>query len=100
MERGGDGAFVVVASGEIYEPSHRHPGLIGEDLLGPRPPEHPVARRWWDVEAALRERLEGAALGWLVLRAAPVPLPLGGSVTDAVVPTATVPTAVMETATG
>ena len=71
----GAAALVVVASSEIYEPSHRHPGLVDEGFAGPRAPEHPVARRWWELEARLRGRLAGGALPWLLLRAAPVPLP-------------------------
>lgn len=63
--------LVVVASTEVYEPSHRHPGLVAETEVGPRPPEHPTARRWWDLERAVEE----GASDLQILRAAPVPLP-------------------------
>jgi len=78
--------LVVVASTEIYEPSHRQPGLAAETEIGPRPPQHPAARRWWDLERAVEEglvRAEPAAGGGAradlrLLRAAPVPVPGGG----------------------
>ena len=71
----GAAALVVVGSSEIYEPSHRNPGLVDEDFQGRRAPEHPVARRWWDLEEGLRGSVPPTT-PWVVLRAAPVPIPL------------------------
>jgi 1-acyl-sn-glycerol-3-phosphate acyltransferase/nucleoside-diphosphate-sugar epimerase len=69
---------VAVGSTEVYEPSHRQPGLVDEDFPRPRPPEHPVARRWWQLEEVLRTRCVDAGVPLVVLRAAPVPVPAGG----------------------
>ncbi|HMB54671.1 MAG TPA: hypothetical protein VKU40_15240, partial [Thermoanaerobaculia bacterium] len=67
------GPVVLVASSEVYEPSHHHPGMIVETALNLRPGANPVARRWLEVEEAARERAEAAGRPLAVLRAAPVP---------------------------
>ncbi len=68
--------LLLVSSTEVYEPSNRQPGLVGEDGAGPRSPDHPVARRWWQLERSAAEAAQGTAP--VILRAAPVPAPGGG----------------------
>lgn len=64
--------LVLVASALVHEPSHRHPGHVGEDAPPRRPPANRVSRRWRGVERAVHEIAEETGVELVTLRPAPV----------------------------
>lgn len=66
--------FVLVASAEVYEPSHEHPGLIAEPRVLPRR-RSALARRWAELESLAESLAGGAGVPLTVLRAAAVAAP-------------------------
>jgi len=61
--------WIVVSSAAIWEPSHRHPGMVAEDRVS-RPAINPVARAWGSLEDLAADALPPPLT---ILRPAPVP---------------------------
>jgi 1-acyl-sn-glycerol-3-phosphate acyltransferase/nucleoside-diphosphate-sugar epimerase len=64
--------LVLLSSTLAYAPHHHHPGQLAEGQSHPPAGDHPVARRWRDLEALAAKALAGAPVTLTVARAAPV----------------------------
>ncbi len=60
---------ILISSSEAIEPDCRHPGLVFESWRAEQGSEHPIARRWLELEEKF---LEAAGSGACVLRPAPL----------------------------
>lgn len=73
---------IVISSSRVFEPTHMHPGRVGEDywpaLGGGRRPGNELAGRWRELEDLVRRHSESdEGPRWTLLRCAEVPLPGG-----------------------
>lgn len=63
---------ILVASAEVYAPSHRHSGHLSEERLGLRPDANRIAHKWLDLERLAASHVDAARL--TVLRPTFVPV--------------------------
>lgn len=68
---------VLISSAAVHEPSHHHPGLIGEERLAPPRRGNAIARGWQELERRAAEALAESETVLTVLRPAAVPVPGG-----------------------
>lgn len=76
LREAGTPRAIVVSSAAVWEPSHRHPGHVAEEPLGPNRTDQPVVTAWRDLEARAEQAFgETSSTLLTVLRPTPVPVP-------------------------